>query len=106
MEHAIHETQGTMATGQLGGTGPDQTFQNFERQAVGLTRSDSPSGGHYPGDPDGCTENTYRDERNQLGLGERWLPRTSYSTLPGQAADDAALQAAWDAHRASGDAAP
>ena len=106
MEHTINETQGSMATGTLGGAGPDAGFQNWERQAVGLTRSDSPTGGHYPGDPDGCTENTYRSERNQLGLGERWLPRERYGHLPGQAANDADLDAAWNRHNASGNAAP
>lgn len=106
MEHGIHESQGTMATGTLGGTGPDSTFNNFERQAVGLTRSDSPGNGHYPGDPDGCTENMYRAQRNGLGLGERWLPRESYSRLPGQAANDTDLQNAWNRHNASGNARP
>ena len=106
MEHTINETQGTMATGQLGGTSGDASFQNWERQAVGLTRSDSPGSGHYPGDPDGCTENTYRQQRNDLGLGERWLPRTSYATLPGQAANEPDLNTAWTAHNSSGVAAP
>ena len=111
MEHTVNETQGTMARG-LYGNNPDGSpradsqFQNWERQAVGLTRSDSPTGGHYPGDPDGCTENTYRAQRNALGLGERWLPRTAYGSLPGQAADDASLQTAWNNHNTSGNAAP
>ena len=106
MQHTLHETQGTMASGTQT-TGPDTGTQNWERQAVGLTRTDrTPTGGHYPGDPDGCTENTYRQQRNDLGLGERWLPREAYATLPGQAADDATLQAAWARHNASGNAAP
>jgi hypothetical protein len=105
MQHAIHESQGTMATGKFG-SGTDTNINNFERQAVGLTRSDSPSGGHYPGDPDGCTENTYRSERNALGLGERWLPRENYSSLPGQAANDADLQTAWNRHNTSGNVPP
>ena len=87
MQHALHETQGTMAAGTFSGAGPDSgVIRNFERQAVGLSRSDTPSGGHYPGDPDGCTENTYRSERNQLGLGDNFLMRNNYSgTMPGQA---------------------
>jgi hypothetical protein len=114
MEHALHETQGTMARGRFSGAGPDATYvdengnvgiNNFERQAVGLSRTDTPggvpAGGHYPGDPDGCTENTYREQRNQLGLGDRFLPRTDYTSLPGQAATDAELQGAWAAHRAA-----
>jgi hypothetical protein len=115
MEHARNETQGTMARGTFTvGTEADATYvdrhgnqgiANYERQAVGLSRSDTPggvpAGGHYPGDPDGCTENTYREERNQLGLGDRFLPRGQYTSLPGQAANDAELRAAWDAHRAA-----
>ncbi len=106
MQHTLHETQGTMANGKMT-SGPDSGINNFERQAVGLGRGDAtPSGGHYPGDPDGCTENTYRQERNDLGLGERWLPREKYRALPGQAANDADLQTAWNRHNASGNAAP
>jgi hypothetical protein len=41
-----------------------------EGEAVG-----SPSGGHYPGDADGCTENSYRKERNQRNPEELRLPR-------------------------------
>jgi hypothetical protein len=80
---------------------------NRERQAVGLTRGDSPTGGHYPGDPDGCTENTYRQERNALG--ERFLPRTprtQYSRLLGEAPatmSDADLQARWNTHNSGPD---
>ncbi len=118
MQHAINQSQGSMALGQYGidpktglplpgNVGESDVGQNNrERQAVGLTRTDTATGGHYPGDPDGCTENTYRQERNDLGLGEKWLPRTAYSGLPGQAADDATNKAAWDAHNASGKAAP
>ncbi|MGE5183961.1 MAG: M91 family zinc metallopeptidase [Acidobacteriota bacterium] len=101
MQHARQETQGTMAVGKFG-SGPDTNINNYERQAVGLSRSDTPTGGHYPGDPDGCTENTYRQERNALG--DRFLPRTNYSSLPGEAPatmTDAQLQAAWAAHNAS-----
>ncbi len=110
MEHAINQSQGTNGTNHLGGTNPDGTpidgtgearIRNSERQAVGLSRSDSPGGGHFPGDPDGCTENTYRQERNDLGLGEMWLPRERYTHLPGQAGSQADLDAAWTAHNAS-----
>jgi len=88
MQHALHETQGTMASGTYAGTGPDNgTIANFEHQAVGLPTS----GTHYPGDPDGCSENTYRAQRNQLGLGDRFLNRDDYSsTMPGQAPAPAA----------------
>lgn len=112
MQHAINQSQGTQAFGTYGGINPDGTprtdarFRNAERQAVGLTRSDSPSGGHYPGDSDGCTENTYRSERNQLGLGEQWLPRESYSHLPGQARNQTDFDDAWKRHNASGNARP
>jgi hypothetical protein len=83
MQHSLHETQGTMARGTFSGAGSDSgSIANFERQAVGLGHT----GTHYPGDPDGCTENTYRSERNQLGLGDNFLQRTNYSgTMPGQA---------------------
>jgi hypothetical protein len=83
MQHALHETQGTMAAGTYAGAGPDNgTQSNYERQAVGLPTSAT----HYPGDPDGCTENTYRAERNQLGLGDNFVQRTSYSgRMPGMA---------------------
>ena len=88
MQHSLHETQGTMGRGTYtdpAGLDPDSgSIRNFERQAVGLSRSDTPTGGHYPGDPDGCTENTYRSERNQLGLGDNFAQRTNYSgTMPG-----------------------
>ncbi len=90
MAHAVHETQGTMASDAKGQTEPG--IANFERQAVGL-----PNSGHYPGDPDGCTENSYREERNLLG--DRFLPRTNYGgTMPGQAPDAKTAQTAWDAY--------
>jgi hypothetical protein len=83
MQHALHETQGTMAAGTFSGAGPDSgSIRNYERQAVGLGHT----GTHYPGDPDGCTENTYRAERNQLGVGDNFLQRQNYSgRMPGQA---------------------
>lgn len=83
MQHALHETQGTMAAGTYSGAGPDNgRIRNYERQAVGIPHT----GTHYPGDPDGCTENTYRSERNQLGLGDNFLQRGDYSApMPGQA---------------------
>lgn len=113
MEHAVNQSQGTQGYGYFGGTNADGTastttgegrFKNAERQATGLTRSDSGAhgNGHFPGDPDGCTENTYRQERNQLGLGEMWLPRERYGHLPGQAATQADLDTKWNAHNAPG----
>lgn len=80
MQHAMHETQGTMARGDYSNPGgPDDGISNYERQAVGL-----PHGGHYPGDDDGCTENTYRAERNQLGLGDNLANRDHYDgRMPG-----------------------
>jgi hypothetical protein len=116
MEHAVNQSQGTNGFNHFGGTNPDGTpitntgearIRNSERQAVGLSRTDGgPGGGHYPGDPDGCTENTYRQERNDLGLGEMWLPRERYTHLPGQAGSQADLDAAWARHNASGNARP
>jgi len=83
MQHATHQTQGTNAFGKFG-SGPDTNINNSERQATGLTRSDSPTGGHYPGDPDGCTENDYRMQSNALG--DRFLPRTQYAgSMPAEA---------------------
>jgi hypothetical protein len=79
MQHAMHETQGTMATGTYSGPGPDNgKYANFERQAVGL-----PYPGHNPNDPDYCPENVYRAERNQLG--DNYIIRPNYDTLPGRA---------------------
>lgn len=104
IQHAFNHTQGNRAQGKFGGTGPDATINNRERQAVGLTRSDTGglAAGHFPGDEDGCTENQYREERNELGMGDRFLPRTQYSgTMPGEAPStmtDEQLQALWDAH--------
>lgn len=98
MQHALHQTQGTMGSGTFG-SGIDTNVKNAERQAAGLRRSDSPDGGQYPGDIDGCTENTYRQERNLLG--DRFLPRTRYTTLPGEApagTTDELLQTMWDNH--------
>lgn len=113
MEHAINQSQGTQADGKFGGTNADgtprtdATYRNAERQAVGLTRSDSGAGaGHFPGDPDGCSENTYRAERNGLGLGEQWLPREAYSGLPGQAGSQTEYDETWARHNASGNARP
>lgn len=106
MQHAIHQTQGTMAEGDFGGISDghggtlDAGVGNRERQAVGLSRDDSPTGGHYPGDPDGCTENTYRLQSNQLG--DRFLPREHYGALPGEAGSDAELEEAWNRFNASG----
>lgn len=102
LQHALHQTQGTNAPRDSNfGTGPDANIRNSERQAVGLTRSDTATGGHYPGDADGCTENTYRQERNALG--DRFLPRTQYSgsSLPGEApatTTDEQLQQIWNNH--------
>jgi NleD-like pathogen effector protein (putative zinc metallopeptidase) len=83
MQHAFHETQGTMAAGTYAGPGPDAAagIANFERQAVGL-----PTTGSNPNDSPGLSENQYRQERNDLGLGDKFLQRQNYSgTLPGQA---------------------
>jgi hypothetical protein len=83
MQHAYHETQGTMAAGTYSGPGPDAAanIRNFERQAVGL-----PSTGSNPLDPAGLSENQYRRERNELALGDNFLQRQNYSgTLPGMA---------------------
>lgn len=90
MAHSIHETQGTMASGTVKG-GPDNGINNFERQAVGL-----PQAGGNPGDPTSVGENAYREERNALGMGDKFLPRTRYSgTMPGQATTAANANAAW-----------
>ena len=102
MQHAFNQTQGTNAAREsLFGSGPDTNIRNSERQAVGLTRSDSPTGGHFPGDGDGCTENTYREQRNELG--DRFLPRTQYAgALPGEAPatmSDEELRNIWTAHK-------
>lgn len=79
MQHTLHETQGTMASGTYTGPGPDNNkYANFERQAVGL-----PYPGQNPNDPQVCPENTYRAERNQLG--DNFLNRDNYDTLPGRA---------------------
>ncbi len=78
-QHALHDTQGTTATGSYAGPAGhvDNGIKNYERQAVGLGRSDTPDGStHYPGDPDGCTENTYRAERNALG--DNFVNRDTY----------------------------
>ena len=79
MQHALHENQGTMATGTYAGAGPDGgNIANFERQAVGLNYQ-----GGSAKDPQICPENTYRAERNQLG--DNYLQRQNYSgTLPGR----------------------
>lgn len=73
MEHVRHETQGTMAKGSVSHAAYqiDQShgINNSEHQAVGL--------GHFPGDSDGCTENTYRQQRNDLG--ENLPLRQSYA---------------------------
>ena len=106
MQHALHQTQGTNGVGKFG-SGTDANVNNSERQAVGLTRSDTVTGGHYPGDADGCTENTYREQRNQLG--DRFLPRTRYGQLPAEAAPgvtDDQLRAIWDAHKSGPNVSP
>lgn len=56
----------------LGAEGAGGPMGMRDRQAVG-----SPTGGHYPGDADGCTENSYRKERNQRSSEELLLPRAS-----------------------------
>ena len=85
-----------MARGTYAGTGPDGgVTDNFERQAVGLphTGDNHVAGQGFMGiipshwfDPRGASENTYRAERNQLGLGDNFLPRNDYASgVPGQA---------------------
>lgn len=100
MEHAWHDTQGTLASGEYD-NGGGRTTRNAERQAVGLTRSDiSPWA-----DPWGAPENQYRWERNELG--DQWLPRPDYKTYPGAEPDAGKRQQAWDAYFLSGnDAVP
>lgn len=83
MQHARHETQGTMAGGYVDGSYHLSDHLHgvaaFEHQAAGLGQwapGHNPGGVHFPGDADGCTENTYRQQRNDLGDN---LPlRTSY----------------------------
>lgn len=107
LRHAQDMTEGSLAAGIFVGEGPDSATQfNAERAAVGLRRSDSPDGGSYIGDASG-NENGYRQERNELG--DRFLPRTNYSTLPGEAPASMSpedLAGAWDAHQTSVDVEP
>lgn len=81
MQHSLHETQGTMARGQYNVPGsPDNGINNFERQAVGLSTTDTPNA-H---DPVGLPENAYRRERNALG--DHLAMRRHYSGIfPGNA---------------------
>ena len=83
LAHALHSTQGTNAGGTYrpaDGAGPDAgRVPNNERQAVGLSYE-----GQNPGDPNICTENDYRRERNELG--DNFVMRDSYSgRQPGRA---------------------
>jgi len=96
MQHALNDTQGTNGTGWFSTAGPDAYVSNRERQAVGLPRTDTSTGGRYPDDPRGCTENTYRFERNELG--DRFLPRERYGELPTEASSTKELNAAWRMH--------
>jgi hypothetical protein len=61
MQHAMHQTQGTMATGNVQNPliPADVGTPNYEHQAVGL--------GPWWSDGQGCTENLYRHQRSQLG---------------------------------------
>jgi len=97
MQHVQNRTQGTMVRGthnEENGEG-DAGTNRRERQAVGLPNN-APSGGHYPGDSDGCTENTYREQRNQINPNERLLPRTAYDAwLPGSAGTNQENEEAW-----------
>jgi hypothetical protein len=70
LEHARHQTQGTMAPGHLDGV------PRCELQAIGL--------GDFAGDLEGCTENTYRRQRSELG--DSLPPRRSYLEAPPPAA--------------------
>ena len=104
MEHALSQTQGTGATGGFGEPGVDVNVNNRERQAVGLTRSDG-GGVRYAGDPKGCHENKYREERNELG--DQFVPRTSVIGVPGEAPAGTTpeqLKNMWDTHNKGPDA--
>ncbi|MCB9793365.1 MAG: hypothetical protein H6741_11650 [Alphaproteobacteria bacterium] len=76
LAHARHQTQGTLASGQIQADGtipaghPDIGTQNWEHQAAGL--------GHWA--DESLTENGYRRDRQSLG--EQIPLRPSYSTLP------------------------
>ncbi len=106
LEHALGYTTGTLANGVSDSpndvatrNGVPLDIRNWERQAVGLTRSDVEGGGAHLDDPHGMTENEYRRERNDLG--DRFLPRTKYTELPGEAPasmSDADLETAWTSH--------
>lgn len=99
MNHALAQTQGTSAYGCFG-SGPDSNTKNLERQAVGLSRTDSPGVRGHSGDPRGLPENIYREERNALG--DQFAPRTSYAgpipnTVPAGTTPDQ-LKSMWDTH--------
>lgn len=106
MQHVQNRTQGTMLRGtHVSPTGPDGNPINDgdngtnmrERQAVGL-----PNGTHYPGDTDGCTENTYREQRNQINPEERLAPRNAYAgRFPGQSPTVDANTEAWRQYHAN-----
>ena len=88
LQHARNHTQGSMAHPV-----------DRERQAMGL-----PIDGSMDHPADEFTENDYREQRNALGLGDRYLPRTTHNVdrlnPPKAEADtDAELEAAWQAHR-------
>lgn len=99
LQHAVHHTQGTNAMGKVTDpTSADKGGNNRERQAQGLSYE-----GHFPGDDDGCTENDYRRERNDLaGMNDKLLPQESYKAITGEAGTKAELDAAWDHYDKSG----
>ena len=79
-------------------TGDPVAVENSERQAVGLTNTDP----LHPTNGDGCTENQYRYERNQIG--DHLAPRTHYSgDMPGEEHDERKLAKLWDAFLGSAD---
>src|SRR5262249_710742 len=80
MQHALHETQGTMAAGTYNlRSSRDYKLSNFEPHAGGL-----PNNGDNRLDPVGESENAYRNERNQLRLGDHFARRNAYrGTMPG-----------------------
>lgn len=108
MQHALNQTQGTNAPRtSVFGSGVDTGVRNSERQAVGLRRSDTTDGRDYAGDPVGAPENVYREQRNTLG--DRFLPRTNYSSLPGEAPatmPDADFQKTWHDYKTGPDISP
>ncbi len=103
LEHIRHFREHTRAEGTYTepyvddlGDATTLDVQNEERNTVGLTHNDPA----HPLDPDGCSENQYRFERNQLG--DHWVPRTTYGgAFPQQERDENKLAAQWKAFMGS-----